>query len=117
MRVMGMMRALWSCGAEKCPLDFGLRAYVRPLSRGGADEGADVGLARTPRFTPRFIAPEGCGGLSSPPKDAERVGSAPFGTGLPWWPVSPGPLIVLYNEWGESRWFESRDSECDRSAR
>ena len=116
MLVMGVVCAPWSCGTEKRPFDFGFggRTYVRPGGAdGGADEGADLGLARTPRF----IAPEGNGAFSSPPKDAERGGAAPFGTGRPWWPVSPGPLIVLYNEWGESRWFESGDSECDRSAR
>ena len=76
-----------------------------------------MGLARTPRFTPRFIAPGGCGALSSPPEDAELANSGFFGPGRPEWPFSPGPLIVLCNERGESRWFESRDSGCDRSAR
>ena len=28
MRVMGVVCALWSCGAEKCPFDFG-RTCVR----------------------------------------------------------------------------------------
>ena len=28
MRVMGVVRAPWSCGAEKCPFDFG-RTCVR----------------------------------------------------------------------------------------
>ena len=45
-----------------------------------------MGLARTPRFTPRFIAPEGCGALSSPPKDAELANSGFFGPGRPEWP-------------------------------
>ena len=76
-----------------------------------------MGLARTPRFTPRFIAPGGCGALSSPPEDAERANSGFVCPGRPEWPFSPGPLIVLCNERGESRWFESRDSGCDRSAR
>ena len=53
--------------------------------------------------TPRFIAPEGCGALSSPPKDAELANSRFFGPGRPEWPFPPGPLIVLCNEWGVGR--------------
>jgi len=86
---------------------------LHPSAPGGADEGADLELARAPRI----IAPGGRGAFSSPPEDAERANSGFFCPGRPEWPFSPGPLIVLCNERGESRWFESRDSGCDRSAR
>ena len=93
-----------------------LRAYVRPLLRGGADEG----LAEQPCVAPPF------GGGWPKPRNSDPVGSGwpeprrssdHFGSGRPEPFCSPGPLIVLRNEWGESGVFESRDSEVGRKER
>ena len=78
MRVMGVVCAPWSCGTEKCPFDFGRTCVPEERTEERTKE-------RTWDWRERrvFIAPEGCGALSSPPKDAERGSSAPFGTGRP----------------------------------
>ena len=55
---------------------------LHPSAPGGADEGADLELARAPRI----IAPGGRGALSSPPEDAERANSGFVCPGRPEWP-------------------------------
>ena len=59
MRVMGVVCALWSCGAEKCPFDFG-RTCVRLRAEERTKE-------RTWVWRERRAARR----VSSPPEDAE----------------------------------------------
>ena len=122
MLVMGVVCAPWSFGTEKRPFDFGFGGGRTCVPEERTEERTKERTWDWRERAPRFIAPEGCGALSSPPTDAERVSSAPFGTGWPEWPfspgMSPGPLIALYNECtvgGESEVREWGNSECKRS--
>ena len=101
MRVMGVVCALWSCGTEKCPFDFGGRMCVRFRAEERADEGADERLGS--RIVLQTINPEGNGSLlsSDPEGRGKWESSGPCGSGRP----SAGaicprcPRIVLHNEW------------------